>query len=353
VHPIFPHLSAEIFRFRKIFETFGQKISEKNDGRKKPNENERKKHMKTITKFIYPAFAVVALAMGALTANGAPGDLFVSINSTGENGTGSINQYKPSGQFRIFASGLSEPRGVAFDRSGNLFVANTTFDGIDTFQASIVKITPDGVQSTFAILSGNLIGEGVTFDRAGNLFVAAIDMTDPNAYGPSTIYKITPGGVQSTFGTIPFRGFGLAFDSAGNLFAADAGHPDFISAAIYKFAPDGTRRIFANQQAIGNFYGPLGLAFDSLGNLFASIDNQNPMGTDYILKFTPNRVESTFATGLDWPVGLAFDRSGNLFAANRGVFAPPAAIYKITPDGTRTTFASPVDDPRFLAFQQR
>ena len=301
-------------------------------------------------KFIYAAFATLTLAMGAVTADGAPGDLFASINGTGENGAGSINQYKPTGLFRIFASGLSEPRGLAFDRSGNLFVANTTFDGT-TFQGTIVKITPRGVQRTVATIAGNFILEGLAFDSAGNLFVAAIDQTDPNAYGPSTIYKITPDGVQSTFGTLPYRGFGLAFDSAGNLFAADAGHPDIISAAIYRFAPDGTRRIFANQRAIGNFYGPLGLAFDSFGNLFASIDNQNPMGTDYILKFTPDRIESTFATGLDWPVGLAFDLSGNLFVANRGVFAPPPTILEFTPDGTRTTFASPVDDPRFLAFQ--
>jgi hypothetical protein len=77
------------------------------------------------------------------------------------------------------------------------------------------------------------------------------------------------------------------------------------------------------------------------------------MGIDTILKFTPDRVESTFATGLDWPRGLAFDRSGNLFVANRGVFAPPGAIYKFTPDGTRTVFASAVDDPQFLAFQPR
>ena len=311
--------------------------------------------MKTITKFIYSVFTVVILALGAVTAaHGAPGDLFASINGTGENGAGSINQYRPNGLFRIFASGLAEPRGLAFDGSGNLFVANTTFDGIDTFQASIVKITPDGVQSTFATLSGNLIGEGVAFDRAGNLFVAAIDQTDPNAYGPSTIYKITPTGVQSTFGTLPYRGFGLAFDRAGNLFAADVGHPDIISAAIYKFTPDGTRSVFADQYAIGFFTGPIGLAFDQFGNLFASTENQNPMGTDYILTFTPNGMRRLFGTrDLDWPVGLAFDRRGNLFVANRGIVAPPAVIYEFTPDGTRTVFASPVDDPRFLAFQPR
>jgi hypothetical protein len=233
-------------------------------------------------------------------------------------------------------------------------VANTTFDGISTYQASIVKITPNRVQSTFATLSGNLFGEGVAFDRAGNLFVVAIDETDPNAYGPSTIYKITPTGVQSTFGTLPYRGFDLAFDSAGNLFAADAGNPNVAnSAAIYRFTPNGTRAVFVGQSAFGNFNGPIGLAFDSSRNLFVSIEALNPMGVDTIVKFTPNRVESTFATGLDWPEGLAFDRSGNLFVANRGAFAPPGAIYKFTPDGNRTTFASDVDDPRFLAFRAR
>jgi sugar lactone lactonase YvrE len=230
-------------------------------------------------------------------------------------------------------------------------VTNTTFDGVSTYQASIVKITANRVQSTFATLSGNIFAEGVVFDRAGDLFVAAIDQTDPNAYGPSTIFRITPSGVQSTFGTLPHRGFGLAFDSAGNLFAADVGDTmTYGTAVIYKFAPDGTRRVFVGQSAFGNFNGPIGLAFDNSRNLFVSTETVNPMGTDTILKFTPNRVESTFATGLDWPVGVAFDRSGNLFVANRGAFSPPGAIYKFTPDGSRTTFASGVADPRFLAF---
>jgi hypothetical protein len=47
--------------------------------------DERKKHVKTITKFIYAAFAAVTLAIGALTANVAVGDLFASVNDDGEN----------------------------------------------------------------------------------------------------------------------------------------------------------------------------------------------------------------------------------------------------------------------------
>ena len=87
-----------------------------------------------------------------------------------------------------------------------MFVVNTTFDpGSQTFQVTIVKITPGGVQSTFATLSGNLFGEGVAFDSSGNLFVIAQDQNDPNQ--ASTIYKFTPGGVQSTFGSVPGQGF--------------------------------------------------------------------------------------------------------------------------------------------------
>ncbi len=51
--------------------------------------------MKTITKLIYLAFTVVILAIGAVTANGAPNDLFVSVNGAANNGGGFIYEYNP------------------------------------------------------------------------------------------------------------------------------------------------------------------------------------------------------------------------------------------------------------------
>src|SRR5499427_2399960 len=242
----------------------------------------------------------VGLAIGAVTANGAPNDLFVSINGDGNNGGGFIYEYNPGGVQSIFAAGLSRPRGVAFDHSGNLFVVTNTFDSVSgTFQSSIVKITPDGVQSTFATLSGNLFGEGVAFDGAGNLFVVAGDQNDPNQ--ASTIYKFTPGGVQSTFGSVPGQGFGLAFDSAGNLFVEINYAVD--PAEIWKFAPDGTSSVFATNPDVVSAWGDL--AFDRFGNLFNSTDSDTPTRDD-ILKFTPNGVETVFASGIDGPQFLAF-----------------------------------------------
>ena len=308
--------------------------------------------MKTITKIIYSAFAVVILTLGALTANGAPGDLFVSINGSGQNGAGSIYRYRPTGLFRIVTSGLSEPRGVAFNRGGVLFVANTTFDAFGMGHGTIVKITPIGGQSTVATVPGDSVFlEGVAFDSAGNLFVMAIDLNDPN--DASTIYKITHGGVISTFGSTPGQGFGLAFDSAGNLFAADAGLADNTGQTIWKFTPDGTRSVFAGQSSFNPGHSPVGLAFDSFGNLFATEghDIGVPGGDERILKFTPDGMESEFATGLTEPRGLAFDTSGNLFVTDN-VFQPSGDILKFTPDGMHTLFASGIAGPAFLAFQR-
>ena len=305
--------------------------------------------MKTITKLIYAAFTVVSLALGAVTANGALNDLFVSISGDGTNAAGFIYEYTPTGLQTIFASALSLPRGVAFGPSGNLFVANSTFDPVtQTLHGTIVKITPGGVQSLFATVPGdNIFAEDVRLDQANNLFVMAIDLNDLNL--ASTIYKITPGGVLSTFGSVPGQGLGLAFDSAGNLFAANAG-PD---QTIYEFAPDGTRSVFVGPTAFDPDHGPICLAFDRDGNLFVSLEGAAGIAcsNDKIVKFTPNGVGSDFATDVCFPWGLAFDRSGNLFVTERTSPTQSGDILKFTPDGNFTVFASELADPNFLALQ--
>ncbi len=68
---------------------------------------------------------------------------------------------------------------MACDSAGNLYVANY-------LNGSISKITPGGVQTTFA--SGLSGPNFISFDGAGNLFVAH--------YGSGSVTKITPGGTQ-------------------------------------------------------------------------------------------------------------------------------------------------------------
>src|SRR5258705_11750417 len=84
--------------------------------------------MKTTTKLIYLAFTVVILAIGAVTANGAPNDLFVSINGDGNNGGGFFYEYNPCGLQSTFASVIFRPRGVPFPHFGTfVFCTNPSY----------------------------------------------------------------------------------------------------------------------------------------------------------------------------------------------------------------------------------
>lgn len=294
-------------------------------------------------KKLWTAFTTTLLVLACTlfsTANGAPGDIFASIDSRSGNGNDSIYQYTPAGVQTTFASGLSSPRGLAFDSAGNLFVATNFCQG--ACQNTILKITPDGMQTVFARLAG-FFAQGVAIDSSDNVFVM---MTNPGLrFSIALIFKFTPDGREMAFGVLPgpgAQGFGLAFDSTGNLFAANA-----TQATIYKFTPDGTRSVFVGPEA---GVGPLGLAFDRFGNLFVST-NEFPFDNDTIFKFTPSGVKTTFATGLIGPRGLAFDSAGNLFVAEIPL-SGPGDILKITPDGTGTVFASGFSGvPEYLAVQ--
>jgi hypothetical protein len=226
-----------------------------------------------------------------------------------------IYEFTPGGVQSTFASGLDRPWGLAFNSAGNLFEA-------DTASGNVYEFTPGGARSTFA--SGLASPSGVAFDGAGNLFVAN--------YGNGTVTKITPGGTQSTFASGFGLATGLAFDNAGNLFVVSTG-----VGGIYKITLGGPVSTFA-----AGFYGA-GLAFNSAGNLFAGFD-QSPNG--YIAEFTPGGVESTFATGLNYPVALAFNSAGNLFVGNQ----TSGIITKITPGGVESNFAT-VGEVQGLAFQ--
>jgi sugar lactone lactonase YvrE len=252
-----------------------------------------------------------SLAAFSGSANSRADTLYVSNASVISSGN-TIQTFTSAGVGSVFASsGLDEPRGLAFDSAGNLYVANN-------YANTILKFTPAGVGSVFASTGLNE-PMGLAFDSAGNLFVA-------NA-GNNTVEEFTPGGVGSLFASANLNTpTGLAFDSAGNLYVANAPAASFQQ--ILRFTPSGYGSVFADT---GLRY-PLGLAFDREGNLYAA--NQ---GNNTIVRFTAGGVGSVFAnTDLYAPFGLAFDSAGNLYASNVG----NNAIVKFTPDGVGSFFAS-------------
>src|SRR5260370_6199009 len=187
------------------------------------------------------------------------GNLFV-----GDADPRAIYKFTPDGKKSTFATGVSS-FGMAIDRSDNVYVSGSD---------SIFKFTPEGVKITFDSELANQID--LAFDKTGNLFVA--DMAVFDARLGRSIFKFSPDGTKSTFTSGLEHPIDIAVDGAGNLFVTEVTAPDASSHSILKFSPDGTRSTFTSAVARA---GPLGMAADLSGNIFVA--NQ-----DSILKFDSN-----------------------------------------------------------------
>ena len=234
-------------------------------------------------------------------------------------GNGNVDSLSANGTATAYATGFTQPEGLAFDGAGNLYVA-------DRQAGTVTKTTPAGVRTTLYTTQGIL--NGVTTDPAGNVY-AAID---------GGVVKITPAGTVSTFGPNT-NSTGLAFDAAGDLFVASAQN------SIYKIpAGSTTGTVFASG---GGLSTPFALAINPAGTLLyaANADGNS------ILKFPlTGGAGSVFSTtGLNVPIGLAFDAAGNLYVGNRGT-GTNGTIEKFDPSGNASVFATGLGDVEYLAF---
>jgi len=162
------------------------------------------------------------------------GNAYVMANDDNSpTGASTIFKFTPDGERIVFGSVPSQGWGLAFDSAGNLYAA----DGGDQ---TIYKFAPNGTRTVFAGPSEFAEGEspvGLAFDRSGNLFVSIETFTDPEA---GSIVYFSPTGVKSTFATGLTIPRGLAFDTSGNLFVAEVNQPELGQPGdILKFPPGG------------------------------------------------------------------------------------------------------------------
>ena len=205
------------------------------------------------------------------------------------------------------------PTGVAIDASGNMFVT-------DEVNQRIRKVSPSGIVTTLAgngtigfadAPSGPGTASifnnprGIAVDMSGNVFV-----TD---FGNNRIRRVTPDGAVTTlagggnFGSMGYsdgQGIaaafnnleGIAIDASGNIFVADSSNM-----LIRKLSP------------------PTGLTWDSPGAFIDASGNGGGIVTTIAGNRTPAFVDGT-GTGasLSYPTAITLDASNNILVTDYG-----------------------------------
>jgi uncharacterized protein (TIGR03437 family) len=260
---------------------------------------------------------------------------------------------------------LADPLSVTVDSAGNLYIADfhnnrirkVALDGtISTIAGNgIAGYTGDGGAATKAEL---LDPEGVAVDRAGNVYTAESRN--------NRVRMISPGGTITTFagnGVGAFTGDGgpatsasltfptsVAVSPQGTVFISDTDNKRIRSVnssgtiqtlagnGNYQYAGDGGPAVTAELDY------PYGVATDATGNVYIADELNNR-----VRKVTPQGVITTYAGGgsvygdngpatsaaLNVPGSVVTDAAGNLYINDFENFR----IRKVTPQGIITTVA--------------
>jgi sugar lactone lactonase YvrE len=173
----------------------------------------------------------------------------------------------PGGQISAFVASIGNPTGLAFGPDGTLYAASWTDN-------AVYKYAP----------SGQLLGKftdgfdnrpyALAFDKSGNLYVAAAvgDGANLADWGRSgkRIYKVTPAGTKSVYFESTFGGepSGLAFDAEGYLWATY-----YNATKLVRIAPDGGAITFPTLD--GSLTDAAnGIAIDGHANLFLQMNSK-------------------------------------------------------------------------------
>lgn len=194
------------------------------------------------------------------------GDLFV-----GDNAASTIYRYSPGGTRTTFATaGLQNPIGLAVDSAGDVYAAN--LNGND-----ITKYTSTGAGSLFANVSQP---KGLTFDSSGNLYVSTANNTivEYNSQGQGQVIATATQGLNGPLA--------MQFNSDGDLFVAN-----YFSSDILERNTAGNWSVFATTPS--GYSNPLGLTFGPDGTMYVTcagnfIEQYNTQGDGSLFASTGN-----------------------------------------------------------------
>jgi len=217
----------------------------------------------------------------------------------------------------LFASGLTGPEGLAFDKTGGLVVGSTT--------GEIRRFAPDGTSTVLANVGDSLAG--LTVRRDGRVLAAA--------FAAGRVWSINQAGVVSLVANVP--SVNVVVETRAGRTLASSSFPGTIVDIT-----SGTPVTAASGLAFPN-----GLAIRGDGYLYvaetaAGRISRLPLAADGTLG-----AAEVYATGTPAADGIAFDRRGNLLVVG---LDSVRAVDRASRAVTVLSTASLVDWPSNLAF---
>lgn len=219
----------------------------------------------------------------------ATGNLYVA-----EWGAGRVSRIDSQGRRSIFADGLSGPSGLAIGADGTIYVASYSRD-------EVYRFSPAGVRSVH--VTGLATPAGIGFDRAGRLLIANRRTNQILAMAANGRLEPVVEGLQTPVGAVQTLDGGYIVSN--------------IAGGVTIIRPDGTR-IEAGKDF--GTPGP-GVAITKEGRVFV-VD----YGGTTVREILSNGASRSIADGLRSPVGLTIAPDGaTLLTAAWG----DGAIYRI------------------------
>lgn len=219
------------------------------------------------------------------------GALFVTRSgSRGEQLPITMFRIDVNGDITEFSGDITNPTGIAFDSSGQMFVSSR-MDG------TVYRVTP--FKEAVPFVSNLGVATGIAFDKTDTMYVG--DRT-------GTIYKVNGIGEESSWAQLEpsVSAYHLAVGRDAALYVAGPTVASFDS--IMRIDPKGQVSVF--YKGLGR---PQGLTFDAEGHLLVAASLRGRRG---IVRISPDgKTADMFVAGMNL-VGLAFNSTGDMAIAS-------------------------------------
>ena len=247
-----------------------------------------------------------------------------TTSSYGTNTTETGSYSSDAGfMFKFGSSGsngaeFNEPRDIAVDSNGNIYIADRSNNRIQKLDPSGNYITGWGGfgtgNSQFKYPRGIAVYE--TTPGAGFVYVADSDNHKLKKFDLDGTYITSWGGYGTGNGKLSYPQ-DVEVDSSGNVYVSD-----YDNARVTKFTSTGTYtfKFGSSGSSNGQFNAPYDLALDSSGNIYVADSNNHriqkfdPTGT-YVTKW------GTYGSAngqLAYPKGIAIDSLDNVYVSDSG-----------------------------------